>query len=273
MATKARDPLNIKIGGAIKAARDRRDIPARKIAEAIGTTVGAVGNWESGQNAIAASNFFKVADFLNVDARALALGELVFLDDQSSARNPVIRSYDPDNHTDHESDEAATFGSVTGVRGIPEDGSAQLDVTGGLGAGGLSIVSEGVPGRHGMTFAAEQIRDYWRLPPAILITLGLAAHDVAIIPVQGDSMLPTLNEGDVVFIDTRHRLPSPPGLYAILDEIGGVVIKRLEIASAPGDEDQIVSVISDNPRHAPKQWRAEQVQIIGRVLRKFGTVG
>lgn len=193
-------------------------------------------------------------------------------DDPSPARKALVGSFDPDS-MDVEHDETATFGSVTGVRGIPEDGSAQLDVTGGLGAGGLSIVSEGVPGRHGMTFAAEQIRDYWRLPPAILITLGLAAHDVAIIPVQGDSMHPTLNEGDVVFIDTRHRLPSPPGLYAILDEIGGVVIKRLEIASAPGDEDQIVNVISDNPRHAPKQWRAEQVQIIGRVLRKFGTVG
>ena len=82
MATKERDPLNIKIGAAIKAARERRQIPARAIAEAIGTTVGAVGNWESGQNSIAAGNFFKVADFLDVDARALSQGELVFLDDK-----------------------------------------------------------------------------------------------------------------------------------------------------------------------------------------------
>lgn len=169
-------------------------------------------------------------------------------------------------------DETATLGSETGVRGIPDDASAQLDLTGGLGAGGISIISEGVPGKHGMTFAAEQIRDYWRLPPAILSALGLRAHDVSIIPVQGDSMLPTLNEGDVVFIDTRHRLPSPPGLYAIIDEIGGVVIKRLEIASPPGAEEQTVRIISDNSRHKVKTWRAEDVQIIGRVLRKFGTI-
>jgi hypothetical protein len=184
----------------------------------------------------------------------------------------IVGTYDPDSHEDGFREDGATFGSETGVQGIPPDASAQLDLTGGLGAGGLSIVSEGVPGQRGMTFAAEQIRDYWRLPPAILIALGLAAHDVAIIPVQGDSMHPTLNEGDVVFIDTRHRLPSPAGLYALVDEIGGVVIKRLEVSSPPGAEQQTVSIISDNPRHGRKEWRAEDVQIIGRVLRKFSTI-
>lgn len=212
-------------------------------------------------------------------AEVLALGTVEAED--------LVRSYDVGSHIRHtkfpldtfdpdefprESEEGATIGSETGVRGIPTDASAQLDLTGGLGSGGLSIVSEGVPGKSGMTFAADQIRDYWRLPPAILVTLGLKAHDVAIIPVQGDSMLPTLNEGDVVFIDTRHRQPSPAGLYAILDEIGGVVIKRLEISSSPSDEQQTVSIISDNPRHKVKDWRAEDVHILGRVLRKFGTI-
>lgn len=192
-------------------------------------------------------------------------------DDPAPKRGGLVASFDPDDEDDA-GEETATLGSATGVRGIPDDASAQLDLTGGLGAGGISIISEGVPGKHGMTFAAEQIRDYWRLPPAILSALGLRAHDVSIIPVQGDSMLPTLNEGDVVFIDTRHRLPSPPGLYAIIDEIGGVVIKRLEIDSPPGAEEQTVRIISDNPRHKVKTWRAEDVQIIGRVLRKFGTI-
>jgi len=84
MAVTVRDPLNVKIGEAIKAARNRRKIPAREVAEAVGTTVGAVGNWESGQNAIAATNFFGVADFLGIDARALIQGELVYLDDPNA---------------------------------------------------------------------------------------------------------------------------------------------------------------------------------------------
>ncbi|QAZ45921.1 hypothetical protein C1M53_26410 [Mesorhizobium sp. Pch-S] len=94
MATKERDPLNVKIGAAIKAAREHRKIgSSREIAEAIGTTVGAVGNWESGQNSISANNFFAVADFLNVDARALSQGELVYLDDPQAPemRQPLQR--------------------------------------------------------------------------------------------------------------------------------------------------------------------------------------
>lgn len=185
---------------------------------------------------------------------------------------PLIDSFAPEDGDEAPIEEQLSMGTETGVRGLPADASAQLDITGGLGAGGLSIISEGVPGRRGMTFAADQVRDYWRLPPAILGALNLNAHDIAIIPVQGDSMHPTLNEGDVVFIDTRHRWPSPSGLYAVLDEIGGVVVKRLEVSSPPGSEEQTVSVISDNPRHSPKEWRAEDVQIIGRVLRKFGVV-
>jgi hypothetical protein len=192
---------------------------------------------------------------------------------EAKARNFLVGSFDPDAAEGEAEGEGASIGTETGIRGLPTDASPQLDLVGGLGAGGISVINEGVPGRHGMTFAADQIRDYWRLPPPILVALGLAARDIAIIPVQGDSMYPTLNEGDVVFIDTRHRWPSPPGLYALLDELGGVVVKRLEVSSPPGAERQTINVISDNTRHTMKVWPAEDVHIIGRVLRKFGTIG
>ena len=123
-----------------------------------------------------------------------------------------------------------------------------------------------------MTFAAEHIADYWRLPANLLGSMGAKPGDIAIIPVQGDSMAGTLVEGDCVFIDTRHRLPSPDGLYALSDEFGGIIVKRLEMASNPGTEEPIVRVISDNPRHAPKDWPLSDVRIVGRVLRKFGVV-
>jgi transcriptional regulator with XRE-family HTH domain len=207
-----------------------------------------------------------MAPLLDVSVNDLMLNRL------PGGKSKLIQSFDPDEPEAQTEDHQMTMGSETGVRGVPNDGSPQIDATGGMGGGGLAIVSEGVPGRHGMTFAADNVRDYWRLPPALLVSLGLAAQDVAVLPVQGDSMLPTLNEGDVVFIDTRHRWPSPSGLYAVLDEIGGLVVKRLEISSQPGAQEQIVSVISDNPRHKPKEWRAEDLFIVGRVLRKFGVV-
>jgi hypothetical protein len=182
---------------------------------------------------------------------------------------PVGQEFPPDP----DPDEPATLGGETGARGIPADGSAQVDVTLGLGAGGITIVRDGVPGKRGMTFAAEHVADYWRIPPATLASFGRAKPgDIAIFPVQGNSMEPTLTEGDCVFVDTRHRLPSPDGLYALADEFGGIVVKRLELASDPGDEDPMVRIISDNPRHKPKEWHLSQTRIIGRIVRKFGVV-
>lgn len=175
----------------------------------------------------------------------------------------------PDKHID----EPMTIGSETGRRGLTKDASAQIDVTAGMGGGGLTIISEGVPGKKGMTFAAEHVRDFWRLPQEVTSALGLKAADIVVIPVQGDSMADTLSEGDYVFVDTRHRLPSPDGLYVLTDDFGGLVVKRLEVSSHPRDEEAMVRIISDNPRHAPKERLLADLQIIGRVVRRFGVVG
>lgn len=183
-------------------------------------------------------------------------------------RIPLGEEFDPDP----DPDAPLTAGEYTGNRGIPEDATAQIDVTGGLGAGGITIVSDGVPGAKGMTFAAEHIRDYWRLPPEVLAALGLRPTDVIVIPVQGDSMADTLIEGDYVFIDTRHRVPSPDGLYALTDDFGGIVVKRLEMASDPGAEDPKIRIKSDNPRHKPKIQLLEHTRIMGRVIRRFGAL-
>lgn len=169
-------------------------------------------------------------------------------------------------------DAPATWDREGEHRGIPTDASAQIDVTGGMGAGGVTVIAEGVPGKSGMTFAGEVISDYWRLPSALIAALNIRARDIAVIPVQGNSMSPTLEEGDFVFIDTRHRWPSPDGIYAIADEFGGIVVKRLELSSRPGSQDKTVRIISDNPKHEPKEWGLEEIQIIGRVMRRFSTV-
>lgn len=176
------------------------------------------------------------------------------------------------DHQGDDPDEAMTVGTETGRRGIPDGTLAQIDVTGGMGGGGLTLVSDGVPGKNGMTFAAEHVRDYWRLPPFLLAGMGLKPHDTIVLPVQGDSMLPTLNEGDFVFVDTRHRLPSPDGLYALTDEFGGIVVKRLEILGRREDE-VFIRVISDNERHPARERMLSEIRIIGRVVRRFGVIG
>ncbi len=184
----------------------------------------------------------------------------------------LVSTFDPDA-PDFVADESMTVGEFTGARGIPDGSTPQIDVTAGMGGGGLTIISEGVPGKHGMTFAAENISDWWRVPPAVLMAMGnVKPTDITFVPVQGDSMAPTLIEGDVVVVDTRHRWPSPDGIYALNDAFGGVIVKRLEVTSKPGDEEPRVDVISDNPRHPTKNWSLDELRIVGRVLRKFGNV-
>ncbi|MGO7089447.1 helix-turn-helix transcriptional regulator [Rhizobium leguminosarum] len=143
----------------------------------------------------------------------------------------------------------------------------EIDVTAGLGGGGLSIIENTT--RNGITFHKEAVRDVWRLPEWMLSRFNARPQHIKAFPSQGDSMLPTIDDGDVVFVDTRHRVPSPPGIYALADEFGGVVVKRLEVVSRPGDEIITVQVSSDNPRHTTRTLTIDEIQIIGRYIGRF----
>lgn len=139
----------------------------------------------------------------------------------------------------------------------------EIDVTAGLGGGGLAIVeADG-------NFSAEVVRDFWRLPSWVLSRFNAQASHIKAFAAQGDSMAPTVDDGDVVFADVRHKVPSPPGVYVLADEFGGVVVKRLEVISRPRDENVQVRVMSDNPRHAPRDLMLDEINIIGRYVGRF----
>lgn len=88
-------------------------------------------------------------------------------------------------------------------------------------------------------------------------------EDLSIIRVAGDSMLPTLGDGDDILVDRGDaggRLRD--GVYALrLD--GGLVVKRLRVDRPAG----LVEVISDNvnyPRRPPEP--AAIFDLVGRVV-------
>lgn len=152
----------------------------------------------------------------------------------------------------------------------PNDRVDEIDLTAGLGGGGLAIIEQ-TTNDDGVTFAAEVVRDFWRLPTWVLNRFNAQASHIKAMPAQGDSMSPTIEDGDVVFVDTRHRVPSPPGVYALADEFGGVVVKRLEVVSRPREEPIVVRIMSDNPRHSPQELTLDEVAIIGRYVGRFTT--
>lgn len=121
-------------------------------------------------------------------------------------------------------------------------------------------------------FDRNLIRDYWRIPKRILARFDAEPGEIAAFAVEGDSMKPTLIDGDIAFIDMRHRRPSPDGLYALCDDFGYVIIKRLEIVSEPGAPDPRVKLISDNSRHEPKIRQLSVLFILGRYIGKFTSI-
>jgi phage repressor protein C with HTH and peptisase S24 domain len=141
---------------------------------------------------------------------------------------------------------------------------AEIDLVAGMGGGGLATTE--VSSNNGITFHSEVVRAHWEMPSWVLNKMNVRAHSVACFPCQGDSMTPTISDGDVIFIDTRHRVPSPPGIYAIADEFGGVVVKRLEVISKPRDEEVMVRVSSDNPHYRDKELLLNEISILGRYI-------
>lgn len=83
-----------------------------------------------------------------------------------------------------------------------------------------------------------------------------------IMHVEGDSMMPTLHDHDIILVDTGRRSPTPPGIFVLHDGMG-LVAKRLE--HIPNNDPPRVRIISDNTLYAPYEGTADEVNIIGRV--------
>lgn len=121
----------------------------------------------------------------------------------------------------------------------------------GASAGaGASIDGEAVEGE--VAFDPKWLRD-----------LGADPRALSIIRVEGDSMAPTLDDGDDILVDggdAAARLRD--GIYVLrMDDV--LMVKR--VARAPGQGR--ISVISDNPHY--RSWDdlpMGSVQLVGRVV-------
>lgn len=145
----------------------------------------------------------------------------------------------------------------------------ELDVRAGAGGGGVPVDAWEPDGKGGMV-AVDAVRDHWTLPSHFVRNiLRSSPQATAIIEVLGDSMEPTMRPGDRVFIDTQHRTPSPPGIFAVWDGFG-IVVKRIELV--PMSEPPEVRLISDNKNHAAYTASLADAKIIGRVIGRITVV-
>ncbi|WP_422062179.1 LexA family transcriptional regulator [Sphingopyxis sp.] len=117
---------------------------------------------------------------------------------------------------------------------------------------GAGAIAEGEPVEGQVAFDPKWLRD-----------LGADPRALSIIRVEGDSMAPTLSDGDDIMVDggdAAARLRD--GIYVLrIDD--GLMVKR--VARAPGQGR--VSVISDNPQYPTyPDLPLTSVRLIGRVV-------
>jgi phage repressor protein C with HTH and peptisase S24 domain len=116
----------------------------------------------------------------------------------------------------------------------------------------------------GSLVANEQLVDYIQFRPDwIKNTLGASAKDLALISVKGDSMEPSLSDGDTILVDTTDRQFEANAIY-VLQLGGSLLVKRIQRKM-----DGTVVIKSDNKAYEPEMVRGdmvEQLKVVGRVV-------
>ena len=115
---------------------------------------------------------------------------------------------------------------------------------------------------HGAMVDREQVIDFLAFRRDWLWKeLHAKANDLYLIKVAGESMEPTLREGDVILIDPRQANVSSDGIYVLrIDD--SLLVKRCQ--RLPGGK---IMALSDNPAYKPFYIHdTPDVAIIGRVV-------
>lgn len=118
------------------------------------------------------------------------------------------------------------------------------------GAGGAPLGAEDAVGR--LAFCRD-----W------LLAEGLEPTHLVLVAARGDSMEPTVKEGDLLLVDTREQAVGEDGIY-VIQRGQHVVPKRLQLDWKGG-----VWVRSDNPQYCEQhigEQEATLLKLVGRVV-------
>lgn len=159
---------------------------------------------------------------------------------------------------------AAFLGVPESILGAPLTKVAQSPATGRRGD--MVLVPKlaiGASAGMGTSVDAEAVHSAVAFDPRWLRDMGADPRALSIIRVEGDSMAPTLNDGDDILVDSSvdgKRLRD--GIYVLrMDD--ALMVKR--VARAPGQGR--LAVISDNAHY--KSWDdlpIHAIHLVGRVI-------
>jgi len=90
--------------------------------------------------------------------------------------------------------------------------------------------------------------------------------NIEAINVTGDSMEPTLNNGNIIFIDKTKNDTAKDGIYAFVNE-NGLFVKRIQKRV-----DGALDVISDNKEYPVQTVDKGEITVLGKVVSSIGRV-
>ncbi len=121
----------------------------------------------------------------------------------------------------------------------------------------------------GAVITSEQIVDYLAFKPEWLTSAkGITPENLVLISVIGDSMMPTIRDGDLILIDTTPTRFKSDAIY-VIQHSDRLWVKRVQYRL-----DGVVVIKSDNSaNYEPESFREDQldgIRIIGRVVWRGG---
>ncbi len=120
--------------------------------------------------------------------------------------------------------------------------------------GGEGFENHDEPVVDHLAFRSDWVRDQLRIKQEYLVS----------IQTSGDSMEPTISEGDELLVDTSKQEITVDGIYCLKLSIGQLVVKRVQ--RKPDGE---LIIVSDNPKYQPfpmEPGGSESMRVIGRVV-------
>ncbi|PHQ55900.1 MAG: phage repressor protein [Sulfurimonas sp.] len=113
----------------------------------------------------------------------------------------------------------------------------------------------------------EEIEEL-EIPEHFMFMLGgeRELKNIEAINVSGDSMEPTFSYNDIVFINRSKTDLNHGGIFTIRTE-AGLFIKRIQTRI-----DGQIDVISDNSVYSTQTLSPNEVEVLGRVVSRFGDV-
>ncbi len=108
----------------------------------------------------------------------------------------------------------------------------------------------------------EEDSEFLTLDEEIVNHLGgkQAIKNMHALNVLGDSMEPTLNDGDIVFMDKASTNLNRNGVYIVTTPVG-LFIKRLQLRA-----NGMVALVSDNEAYSDELVNADDIKILGKVV-------